>query len=99
MPITWPAVRMKSPRARKTMWWKDELCRESIMALIDLLKHELPPHRFEWSVERHEINGHWVIAVAFLYIDCELNPGGIAVHLISEELYVQALRCAGSRGG
>jgi hypothetical protein len=81
------------------MWWKKQLCREAITSLVDLLRHGSPDHRFEHSIERHKVNGRWIVTVAFLYVDCALSPGPIAVHVISEDMFARALCCADARGG
>lgn len=81
------------------MWWQTEICRDSIESLLALLQADAPPHRFESNVERHKVNGQWILVVAFLRLDCELNPGTIATHVISEEVFARACRCAEARRG
>src|SRR5262245_13743842 len=66
-------------------------------AFADLMRGGRSDDRFESNVERHRVNGQWVLAFAFQYIDCDYEPGGLAVHLISEEMFSRAVTLARSR--
>src|SRR5262245_48443419 len=88
---------MHSSSRRNQMWWQSEVCREAIAEYLVLMQHGLPAHRFESSIERHKVNGQWIIAVAFVYIDCELNPGLIAIQIITEEIFTRSVLLAGIR--
>src|SRR5262245_50499220 len=81
------------------MWWRNERCREVMAAFADVVQSGYPDHRFESNVERHRAGDVWLLTFAFLYVDCELNPGSIAVHVITQEMFERAEALARHRRG
>ncbi len=79
------------------MWWRNERCREVMGAFADVVQAGYPDHRFESNVERHKAGDVWLLTFAFQYLDCELSPGEIVVHVITQEMYERAERLAAMR--